>query len=252
MNFRKTLTTPHARRCSTAAIATAAAALMLTPATAFASGHPAGPERPARVGHDVKHSTSGHAGPGHAGHKNGHKNDQQPGHKKGRPSHHTGSAGTGAHHPKGVMHRVADPSTTDGASPDSGGTDRKPPSSNTPKTPKSDNQKTPKSGPKKSPESGPVATVTKLSMGKKLTSTRAVTMSARVSMAHRTAGTPRETGTVDFFVDGSSSGPIPISSNRASVKVKLSPGKHTATAKYSGDSAHSASESGPVSFTVSE
>jgi hypothetical protein len=56
---------------------------------------------------------------------------------------------------------------------------------------------------------------------------------------------------VNFTVDGASSGPVPLTNNRASVKVKLSPGKHTASAKYSGDPSHSPSDSGPVSFTVS-
>lgn len=154
------------------------------------------------------------------------------------------------------MHRAVDESGSDtdaggAAKPRSNTSDQQPPKpGGTPKPPKPGNQKHP-SDTKKSPPSGPMATVTKLSMSKNLTSARAVTMSAHVSPAHRTTGAPPETGTINFTVDGSSSGRIPLTNKRASVKVKLTPGNHTATAKYSGDSAHSPSDSGPTTFAVS-
>ena len=102
------------------------------------------------------------------------------------------------------------------------------------------------------PPSGPVQTVTRVSTGKVLTAAKAVTISAHVAPARRSApGTKGETGTVVFTVDGTASSPIPVAKNRAAEKLKLTAGKHTVSAKYSGDSTHTASESGPVSITVS-
>jgi len=75
-------------------------------------------------------------------------------------------------------------------------------------------------------------------------------MSARVSEAHRTVGAQPATGTVVFTVDGASSGPIPLTAGQAAVGVKMGPGNHTASAKYSGDASHAASDSGPMSITV--
>ncbi|MFD0637088.1 Ig-like domain-containing protein [Catenulispora yoronensis] len=270
MNVRSILMTPPARRCSAAAVATTTAALLLTPATAFASGHPAGPGRPASTGHvGTGHAGTGHAGTGHVGtghgtgsHGGGHKHDKKTGkstghngHKKGHATGHTtghptgSNSAAGSHRtPGGVHHAAADPGSMSGsastsASSADGG-------AKSPKSGSSTTSTAPKSGSKKAPESGPMATVIKLSLSKKLLSTRPLTMSARVSLAHRTVGAPRETGTVVFSVDGSSSGPVAVTNNRASAKVKLSPGRHTAVAKYSGDSAHSPSDSGPMSFTV--
>jgi len=293
MNVRKTLTTAHARRCSATAVAGAAAALLLTPSTAFAAGHPAGGERPAGAvvgvsapasagvgigagvgepansGHTAgstgstssKHtggSSNAHSAnhPGHPAHHatanhSGHKTGTRPGHANGHLAGHPTAARAGAHQHKAI---ADDPSTgtststdptphSDHTKPKSGSSTGKPPKSTTPKTPKP--------GGSKSSESGPMATITKLSMSKNLTSARPLTMSARVSLARRAPGAPKESGTVTFTVDGASSGPIPMNNNRASVKVKITPGKHTAIAKYSGDKSHSPSDSGPLSFTVS-
>jgi hypothetical protein len=106
-----------------------------------------------------------------------------------------------------------------------------------------------KSGPKSS-SSGQAATVTKLSVSKVATASKPVTMSARVSLAHRTAGAPPATGTMVFTVDGASSRPVPLTGGKVLVKVKLDPGEHTASAKYSGDDEHAPSDSGPVSVMV--
>ncbi|MBW8805040.1 MAG: Ig-like domain repeat protein [Catenulisporales bacterium] len=273
MNLRRHLTSP--RRCSAAVVATAAA-LMLTPGTAFAAGHPSGPDRPASVDHTTEsgdaagHSThrsehKKHHATGHtAGHKNGrpasgHKSGHATaGHKSGHSvshsttghsvSHSTGhTTGHPASSPKTGAHLAnADPGT--GMSSDSG--DGSPSNSSTDDSAGSAGAGK-NSGSKKSSPSGPMATVTKLSLSKAPTATRPVTMSARVSPAHRTVGAPPETGTVVFTVDGSSSEPLQVASNQVTVKIKLAAGEHTASAKYSGDSAHSPSESGPVSFTVS-
>ena len=108
------------------------------------------------------------------------------------------------------------------------------------------------SHPTPKPASGPVQTVTKVSTGKTLTVAKAVTLSAHVSPARRSApGTKAETGTVIFTVDGTASSPVPIAKNRAAEKIKLTAGKHTISAKYSGDTDHTASDSGPLSITVS-
>lgn len=298
MNLRRNLISP--RRCCAAAVATAAA-LLLTPGTAFATGHPVSPDRPASVehtaesgdaaghstdrpahenghtvgdsaghaaghaaghkkgrrasGHKNRHKAAGHkTGHAAAGHAGGHSGSHSTGHSVSHPvshrtghtaGHPTGSAKTGARLANTAAPNGGKPSDT-GAGPDSssaGGAGAGPD--------KGDGSGTGKnSGGKKPPQSGPMATVTKLSMSKTLTATRPVAMSARVSPAHRTVGAPPETGTVVFTVDGSSSGPLPVASNRVAVKIKLAAGKHTAGAKYSGDSAHSPSESGPVSFTV--
>ncbi len=108
-------------------------------------------------------------------------------------------------------------------------------------------------GPHPTPKpAGPVQTVTKVSTPKIPTAAKPLTLSARISPAHRSGpGSPAETGTVVFTVDGTASAPVPVAANKASEKLKLSAGKHTVSAKYSGDSAHAASDSGPVSITVS-
>lgn len=238
MNIRKT--TPHARRCSATALATAA--LLLTPATAFASTGPHHPAAGTAAHNTAAHGTASHgtASHGTATHRTGHAAGQAAGHghrkagKLGRNPEHKTSRPAG--HP--VHHGAAGTDSTDSTKPES------------PADPKAPNSTSKKTTPKK-PQSGPMATMTKLSTSKNPTSARAVTLAARVSPAHRSTGAPKETGTVNFTVDGASSGPVPMSNNRASVKVKLSPGKHTASAKYSGDQAHSASDSGPTSFTVS-
>lgn len=65
---------------------------------------------------------------------------------------------------------------------------------------------------------------------------------------HRRAA---ETGSITFVVDGKSLPPVKISHGRAIEKLTLPPGSHTATASYSGDSHYDASQSAPVTFTVS-
>ncbi len=65
---------------------------------------------------------------------------------------------------------------------------------------------------------------------------------------HRRAA---ETGEVTFIVDGKTLAPVRISHGRALEKLDLPPGDHTAVASYSGDSHYDASESAPVTFTVS-
>jgi len=65
---------------------------------------------------------------------------------------------------------------------------------------------------------------------------------------HRRAA---ETGEVTFVVDGKTLAPVRISHGRALEKLELPPGNHTAVASYSGDSHYDASESAPVTFTVS-
>jgi hypothetical protein len=72
-------------------------------------------------------------------------------------------------------------------------------------------------------------------------------MAARVSPAHRSPGASAVTGSVVFTLDGTSSGPIPLTGGRAMVQAETGPGEHTASVKYSGDAEHSPSESGPVS-----
>ena len=95
-----------------------------------------------------------------------------------------------------------------------------------------------------------VDTVTKLSVSSTPADDGTLTMTARVSPAHRTPGASPATGSVVFSVDGASSEPIPLSGGRAMVQVELGPGEHTASATYSGDSEHAPSESGPVSVTA--
>ena len=65
---------------------------------------------------------------------------------------------------------------------------------------------------------------------------------------HRRAA---ETGEITFVVDGKTLAPVRISHGRALEKLELPPGDHTAVASYSGDSHYDASESAPVTFTVS-
>jgi Bacterial Ig-like domain (group 3) len=98
---------------------------------------------------------------------------------------------------------------------------------------------------------GPVQTTTRIVMPKLLVSGKALTVSAHVSPAHRGGfGTPAESGTVIITVDGTAGSPLKLAANKASEKVKFTAGKHTVSAKYSGDAAHVASNSGEVSVTV--
>lgn len=99
---------------------------------------------------------------------------------------------------------------------------------------------------------GPVQTVTKVHAPKAPKAARPVTLSARVGLAHRgrPGSVPAETGSVVFTVDGTAEKPVTLKKGRASEKVKLAAGKHTVDAKYSGDAAHDASDSGPVTVDV--
>lgn len=99
---------------------------------------------------------------------------------------------------------------------------------------------------------GPVQTVTKVHAPKTPTAARPLTLSARVGLVRRgrPGAVPAETGTVLFTVDGTPAEPVALKKGRASEKVKLAPGKHTVDAKYSGDAAHEASDSGPVTLDV--
>jgi hypothetical protein len=113
----------------------------------------------------------------------------------------------------------------------------------------------PGDGPPKPPApkpSGPVQTVTRIHTPKAPAAARAITVTAHVGPAHRgrPGAVPAETGTVVFTVDGTASAPLPVKASRASEKVKLAAGKHTIDAKYSGDSAHDGSDSGPVTIEV--
>jgi hypothetical protein len=150
------------------------------------------------------------------------------------------------------------PSGPGGGKPD-GPSAPKPPSSgpSAPKPPSSGPSapKPPSSGPASpKPSNGPVRTVTKVSAPKAPKAAKALTISARVSPARRGPGTKAkakaETGTVVFTVDGTASAPVRVAANKASEKVKLAAGEHTISAKYSGDSAHAPSDSGPVDITV--
>jgi hypothetical protein len=110
----------------------------------------------------------------------------------------------------------------------------------------------PGGGGKPSPKpAGPVQTTTRIVMPKLLVSGKALTVSAHVSPTHRGGfGTPAESGTVIITVDGTAGSPLKLAANKASEKVKFTAGKHTLSAKYSGDAAHVASDSGEVSVTV--
>ena len=111
----------------------------------------------------------------------------------------------------------------------------------------------PGGGGKPSPHkpTGPVQTTTRIVVPKALVSSKALTISAHVSPTHRGGfGTPAETGTVVITVDGTAGSPLKVAASRASEKVKFAAGKHTLSAKYSGDAAHVASDSGEVSITV--
>lgn len=59
-----------------------------------------------------------------------------------------------------------------------------------------------------------------------------------------------ETGSVTFTVDGKTLKAVPLSRGRASEKVDLPAGEHTATASYSGDGNYLSSDSAPITFTV--
>ena len=60
-----------------------------------------------------------------------------------------------------------------------------------------------------------------------------------------------ETGKVTFTVDGKAQMPVDLTRGRASEKLDLTAGKHTVTASYSGDENYTASQSAPLTFTVS-
>ncbi len=112
-------------------------------------------------------------------------------------------------------------------------------------------------------------TVTRVHVPKNAEGGEGILLSARVSIAKPPAGPttdqgpnqqnphgmshrrPAETGAVTFVVDGKSLPPVKISHGRAIEKLTLKPGNHTAAASYSGDSNYNASQSAPVTFTVS-
>jgi hypothetical protein len=60
-----------------------------------------------------------------------------------------------------------------------------------------------------------------------------------------------ETGSVTFVIDGKALKPIALARGRATEKIDLPAGNHTATASYSGDGNYEASQSPAVTFTVS-
>jgi hypothetical protein len=101
-------------------------------------------------------------------------------------------------------------------------------------TPPTESPQPDRKGPGKGGKSGKGGTTVKKGKGK--------------GRGHRRAA---ETGEVTFVVDGKALAPVRISHGRALEKLELPPGEHTAVASYSGDSNYDASESTPVTFTVS-
>jgi len=250
--FRTTLTTSRTRRYSGAVVAATAAAMVLTPGVAFAAGQPAGPSS-GHSGNTAGSHRSGHSGhaTGHSGHSagrsgTGHSGSRSPGHTGAghSASHATGHAGgsRSGGHPAG--HTGSGSSTTSGRTAAHGAKV----ASHSTGSGSSDGPQD--SGSKTSSASsaaGMSDTVTRLSVSN---SDGIVTMSARVSPAHRGSGASAATGSVTFTVDDASSGPIPMSGGKAMVQVELGPGRHTASAKYSGDAEHAPSDSGAVSVTA--
>ena len=241
-----TLTTPRTRRCSRAVIAAAAAALVLAPGAAFAAGQPAGPGG----GHPAGTGTS------HAGGKGG---SHTGSHKTGRPGHtagHTGAGHSTGHSTShragtaGAAHSTAHPTRHAGNGHGAtAGTAAAHSTSSSPASGSSGSSKSPQSPTAKNSAADQTATVTKLSVSK-AGADGTVTMVARVSPAHRTAGAAEVTGSVVFSLDGASSGPVPMSGGRAMVQAEVGPGEHTASAKYVGDPEHGPSDSGPVGVTA--
>lgn len=277
---RKTLITPQTRRCSGVVVAAATAALILAPGAAFAAGQPAGPGEPGsshsaesshpagtshsagaghagspkggRPGHttghgaghssrsgghsNTGHSTTGHSGSGHSG--SGHSASHTAGHAgRGHTAGH--STGHTTSHP--VSHSAASHKTGPASEANASGVPRTSGASGGSGGSASDNMQ--------NPEQGLVDTVTKVSVSSTRADDGSLTMTARVSPAHRTPGDSPATGTVKFFLDGASSGPVPLANGRASVQIDLGPGEHTAGAQYSGDAEHAPSDSGPVSVS---
>ncbi|ACU71125.1 putative outer membrane adhesin like protein [Catenulispora acidiphila DSM 44928] len=248
--FRTTSTASRTRRCSGAVAAATAAALMLAPGVAFAAGQPTAPG----TGH-AGSKTGTHAG-GKGGSGGSHAGGKAGSHKTGRPGHTTGHAGaghtashktghTGAGHSTTHPTRHAGGAAAHGTKAATHGTN----ASASTGGPASGGSKNPQSPTSKHSAADETATVTKLSVAK-VAEDGTVTMTARVSPAHRTAGAAEATGSVEFSIDGASSGPIPLSSGRAMVQAEVGPGEHTASAKYSGDTEHAPSDSGPVGVTA--
>jgi hypothetical protein len=259
--IRTTLTASRARRCSGLVVAATAAAVLMAPGTAFAAGQPSGPVPQGPVshsGHSAGHTGQGH-GHGHpgshagrnsagraGGHTAGHTTSHTTGHA-GHPGrgHSAGHSGTGrtTGHP---TNHPASHSTGAGKTGAASGTSR---SSGPGDSSDSASGGSASSSTSTSTSSAGLAdTVTKVSVSNADDGT--MTMSARVSTAHRTTGAAPATGTVEFFLDGASSGPIPLSGGRASVQIELAPGEHTGSAHYSGDAEHAPSDSGPVSLSA--
>ena len=276
--FRTTLMTPQARRRSGVVVAAATAALILAPGAAFAAGQPAGPGDPGtshsagaghagghkggRSGHSTGHTaghsnrSGGHAGTGHSGSGHSGSGHAGTGHSGSghSASHTTGHAGRGhtAGHPTGhatghttghpASHRTASHKTSPASETTTSGASRTPSDSGGSGGSASDTSQN-------RDQQGMVDTVTKVSVSSTRADDGSLTMAARVSPANRTPGASAATGTVEFFLDGASSGPIPLSNGHASVQIDLGPGDHTASAKYSGDAEHAPSDSGPVSVS---
>lgn len=273
--FRKTLITPQARRRSGVVVAAATAAVILAPGAAFAAGQPAGPGEPG-TSHSAgtSHSTgAGHAG-GHKGGRSGHTTGRGAGHSRSGGHAGTGHSGTGrsgsghgssghsstghsASHTAGhsgrghtaghstghpVSHRAASHKTGPASEANTSGAPRTVGASGSSDGSASDSTQSPE-------QQGMVDTVTKVSVSSTRADDGSLTMTARVSPAHRTPGASPATGTVEFFLDGASSGPVPLANGRASVQIDLGPGEHTVGAKYSGDAEHAPSDSGPVSIS---
>ncbi|MEZ0113120.1 hypothetical protein ABH920_007145 [Catenulispora sp. EB89] len=258
--FRTTLTTSRTRRYSGAVVAATAAAMVLTPGVAFAAGQPAGPgpgsghsgttagsHRSGHPGHATGHSghsaghSAGRSGTGHSGSGSRSPGHTGAGHSASHATGHAGGSRSGGH---AAGHTGSGSSTTSGRTAAHGAKV----ASHSTGSGSSDGRQD--SGSKTSSASsaaGMSETVTRLSVSN---SDGIVTMSARVSPAHRGSGASAATGSVTFTVDDASSGPIPMSAGKAMVQVELGPGRHTASAKYSGDAEHAPSDSGAVSVTA--
>lgn len=156
---------------------------------------------------------------------------------RGGTGHPATGSRAGAHGAKPPVHRTSTAShRTGGAADQAGGTAQRTGSATRAKAASA-----------KTSAADQGATVTKLSVSRSTTDDGILTMSARVSPAHRTVGASAVTGSVVFTVDGASSGPIPLTGGRAMVQAEVGPGEHTVTAAYSGDDEHMPSDSEPVS-----